>query len=177
MSRRPVPVILASAVLSSAALSACGTGLEAQIYKSRTPQDSTSATAGDIALRNLAVEAPTVGGALLTGGRAVVTGTFVNNGSEADALTGASSEVAASVLVRGGVAGDPQERVAIPALGTSGTSWSLELTGLTQDLRPGTYLRLTLVFEHAGRVTVQVPIRTGDNGLGDREAEQDPYEG
>jgi hypothetical protein len=48
-------------------------------------------------------------------------------------------------------------------------------TGLTRDLAAGTYVSVTLTFQKAARVTLQVPVRAGDNGLADRQAEQDPY--
>ena len=165
---RPVTAVL----LSAALLSACGTGLEAQTYKPRTPHDSTSATLGKIALRGLAVDPPAEGESLTAGGHAVVTGVLVNTGTEDDALVDASSDAAATVALE---TADQQGTVPIPAAGTSGTAWSLVLDGLKADLQPGRYVTLTLVFAKAGRTTVQVPIRTTDNGLSKREVAQDPY--
>jgi copper(I)-binding protein len=167
---RPVTAVL----LSAALLSACGTGLEAQTYKPRTPHDSISAHVGKVAIRNLAIAAPQQGQTLAVGDRAVVTGSFINEDTVPDALVDASSDIAATVVLQT----DGQDpTIPIPPLGSSGTTWSLVLDGLTKELRPGQFASLTLVFAKAGRITVSVPVRAGDTGLGERKAEQDPYAG
>ncbi len=172
MSRRPV----IAALLSTALLSACGTGLQAKTYQEIGRQDGAVADLGGatgIAVRHLHVEPPASGSALEIDGNASVTGGLVNNGSSADALVGASSEAARDVTLL--VDGTPTTEVAIPAGGATPTTWSLSLTGLTRAVHAATYISVTLEFQRAGRVTLQVPVYAGDNGLGDREAAQDPY--
>ena len=166
-------VTVVAAVLSGAALSACGTGLQAQTYKERTPHEYTNAGVGDLALRNLAIDAPLSGSVITKDDVATLTGTVVNEGTEADALTGASSDAAATAKLL--VDGSPVTSVPVPASGTSGTAWAVSLEGLTSDLHVGQYVSITLTFQRAGRTTVQVPVRSGDNGLGDREPAQNPY--
>ena len=166
-------VNVAAVVLCGAALSACGTGLEAQTYKARTPYDYTNAELGDLSLRNLAIEAPLSDGVLAKGDVATLTGAVVNTGATDDALTSASSDAAATAKLL--VDGSPVTSVPVPASGTSGTTWAVSLEGLTKDLRAGQYVTVTLTFDKAGRTTLQVPVRSGDNGLGDREPLQDPY--
>lgn len=170
MSRRPVTAVLAACLLS-ASLTACGTGLEAQNYKPRTPHDSTSATVDKLAIRNLAVQ-PGAEGVLDAGGTALITGVIVNSGTEDDALLSATTDAASSAVLQ---AGGTSESVALPARGSSGTSWAIALEGLSTALLPGAYIDVTLEFEKASRTTVRVPVRTGDAGLGDREVAEDPY--
>jgi hypothetical protein len=74
------------------------------------------------------------------------------------------------------VDGTPTTEVAIPGQGAAPTSWSIALSDLTDELHAATYVPVTLEFARAGRVTLQVPVYPGDNGLEDREAEQEPYE-
>ena len=167
-------VTVAAAVLSAAALTACGTGLQAQTYKEKGRQDSATTDLGRLAVRNLHVQPPTDGSILATGSQAVLTGTFVNAGSADDSLKTLTTDVAGSVNLT--VDGAPATTVAVPAGGSSGT-WTAILDGLTKDLHAGEYISVTLDFSGAGRTTVQVPVRAGDNGLGSREPEQDPYGG
>ncbi|MGB8650942.1 MAG: copper chaperone PCu(A)C [Mycobacteriales bacterium] len=171
MSRRPVTV--AAVVLSAVVLSGCGTGLHAQTYRETGRSDSAVAEVGSIAVRGLHVEPSTTGNTLAVGDDAVVTGVLVNNGTEDDSLTGAATDAASSIAIQQG--GVTATSVKVPAGSTSGTDWSLKLSGLTKELQAGEYLSITLVFDKAGRTTLQVPIRAGDNGLSSRTPEQDPY--
>ena len=173
MSRRPV----IAALLSTALLSACGTGLQAKTYQEIGRQDGAAADLGGatgIAVRHLHVDPPAAGSAFEINGNASVTGGLVNNGGSADALVGASSDAARDATLL--VDGTPTTEVAIPARGAAPTSWSVSLTGLTREVHAATYISVTLEFQRAGRVTLQVPVHAGDNGLEDREEAQDPYE-
>ncbi len=165
----PLSVVALSAVL----LSACGTGLQAKTYSEVGRQDGARADLGDLSVRNLHVTPPLSGSTIPLGDPAVLQGVLVNTGDSGDALVSATSEVAASAVLQD--KGAVVTSVPVPARGTSGTTWSLVLNGLTRDLAAGTYVSVTLTFQKAARVTVQVPVRAGDNGLGDRQAEQDPY--
>lgn len=165
-------VNVAAAAVCAAALSACGTGLQAQTYKEVGRQDGATADLGGLAVRNLYVVAPSDGSVLATGSQAMLTGTFVNAGSADDSLTTLSTDVAGAVSLT--VDGAPATAVAVPAGGRSG-SWTAVLDGLTKDLRAGQYISVTLNFAGAGRTTVQVPVRAGENGLRDRAPAQDPY--
>lgn len=170
MSRRPLTV--AAAVLCAAVLSACGTGLQAQTYKETGRQDSATTDLGRLAVRNLHVEAPADGNVLASGDQAVLTGTFVNGGASNDSLTALTTDAAGSVGLT--VDDRPATAVAVPAGGESG-QWTAVLGALTKDLHAGEYISVTLTFAGAGRATVQVPIRAGNNGLSSRTPEQDPY--
>jgi copper(I)-binding protein len=175
VSRRPLAV--AAVALSALALSACGTSLHgAKTYTEHGRQDGALADVGGrtgVAVRDLHVEPPATGSQLDQGSTAFVTGGLVNDGSTPDALLSASSDVATSATLT--VGGQPVTSVAIPALGAAPQDWAVQLDGLTQATHVAEYVGVTLVFEHAGRITLQVPVRAGDNGLPSRSPEQDPY--
>ena len=73
------------------------------------------------------------------------------------------------------VDGTPTAEVAVPANGAAPTTWAVAFTDLRRPLAVTEYVPVTLEFQRAGRVTLQVPVFAGDNGLQDREPEQDPY--
>ena len=171
MSRRPVTV--AALAASAAVLSACGTGLQAQTYRESGRQDGANATLDGIAVRNLYVAPPASGSTIAVDGKAVLAGVLVNRSTIADALVGASTAAATSATLEEN--GQPATSIPAPAGGMSTTSWSIVLRGLTTPLQAGRYISVTLVFDKAGRTTVQVPILAGDNGLLDRKAAQNPY--
>ncbi len=173
MRTRLVPAVpLVSLLASGLVLSGCGTGLQATTYtKETSPRDFKGTTAGDLDIRNLGVLAPPTGIVLKAGDHATLTGSLINTGTEADTLVSVSSADATSAtLLPGGTATD----ISIPAGGDNDT-WSADLV-LTRDVTVGSYLTVTLQFSRAGAVTdLQVPVRSGDNALGNRGRAQDPY--
>jgi copper(I)-binding protein len=77
-----------------------------------------------------------------------------NNGSATDKLVSASSPSSATVKLDGG-------SVPLPAytpVNLTGPTPSAVLTSLSKPLTAGGYIPLTLVFQHAGAVTLQVPV-------------------
>jgi copper(I)-binding protein len=119
--------------------------------------------------------APTVNAAwarpAAAGGQSAAYFTITNPSTTADSLVSASSPGASTVDVHetnvdgaGMSAMHPVERVDIPA-GQSVVfkpgSYHLMLMGLTDALTVGGTIELDLVFEHAGKVVVQAPIRQG----------------
>lgn len=174
MSRRPVSAL--ALLVSAALLAGCGTGLQARTYRETGREDGATADLGGVsglAIRHLHVAPPATGTAAEAGSTAFVVGGLVNNGGSADALVGASSDVAGAVTLL--VDGSPTTEVAVPAGGAAPQSWALALSGLTRGLTPATYVSVTLEFRRAGRVTLQVPVYAGDQGLQDRPQAQDPY--
>jgi len=104
--------------------------------------------------------------------------TIENTGSEADALIGAASPAAETVEVHetvamgsqapgasaeGGMMGmQPVARLEIPAGGSvelKPGSYHVMLIDLTQELKPGDEIEITLTFEKAGEVTVTAEVR------------------
>jgi periplasmic copper chaperone A len=93
---------------------------------------------------------------------------ITNDGDEADTLIGAKSEVASSTemhetRIENDVAQMvPIARVDVPAHGSiefKPGGYHVMLVGLTQDLKVGDTLKLTLQFEKSGEITLDVPIR------------------
>lgn len=160
-------------VLSGALLSGCGTGLHSQTYKETGREDGVVADLDGIAVRHLHVTAPVSGSSHDQGSTAFVTGGLVNKGTSVDALIGASSDVAGAVTLL--VDGTPTTEVAVPARGAAPATWAVALSNLNTAVHAATYVPVTLVFQRAGRVTLQVPVFAGDTGLHEREPAQDPY--
>ncbi len=174
MSRRPVALTVVA--LSAALLSACGTGQHAKTYSEVGRQDGAHADLGgadSVHVRNLHVLPPGSGSTLDQGSTAYVTGGVVNDGPAADALIGAESDAAASAQLT--LAGKPVDAIELPAQGIAPADWAVELSDLSSTFHAAEYLPVTLVFQHAGRITLQVPVYAGDNGLPSRSPEQDPY--
>jgi copper(I)-binding protein len=94
---------------------------------------------------------------------------IVNQGREADALIGATSEVASNTelhetqIVNDVAEMAPVSRVEVPARGRiefKPGGYHVMLEGLTQDLVVGQTIRLTLQFEKGGPITVDVLIQS-----------------
>jgi copper(I)-binding protein len=173
VSRRPVSLL--ALLVSAVALAGCGTGLEAKTYSETGRQDGAFATVGGrdgVVLQRLHVIGPDSGSTLAAGDTALVTGGLVNNSGTDDALIGASSDLSNRVTLL--VDGSPATELALPAHRAAGT-WSIVLNGLTREVHVATSITVTLEFQRAGKVTVQVPVAAGDNGLRDRTPQQDPY--
>lgn len=174
MSRRPVTLV---ALLASAAVAAgCGTGLQAQTYKETGRHDGATATVGGregVAVQRIHVTGPASGSTYAAGDAALATGGLVNNGTTSDALIGASSDIAPAVSLL--VDGKPVQQVQLPPAGAAPAGWALQLTGLSREVHVGTYVTIALEFQRAGKVTLQVPVDAGDNGLRQRTADEDPY--
>ena len=132
----------------------CGSGQRAQTYQERTTADATNEAIGTIAVRNLAVSAPTTGTVYPVGSSAPVTVTLVNEGGEPDTLVSASSPAASSVVVTG-----PTPQLQVPRLGATDPTYGLLLQGLTRPLQTGTYIELTMRFQRNGEKTMLVPVQ------------------
>lgn len=138
----------------------CGTGLRAQTYEERATADSTNEAVGALALRGVRVLAPPNGTSYAVGSDATVALTVVNQGSQADRLTTATSDAADSVEI-------------LDATGKAGTfsvppqasvsSGALVLHGLKREVRPGTYVSLTLTFADNGSRQLLVPVQLTDS--------------
>jgi copper(I)-binding protein len=167
-------------LLSSALLSGCGVGLQAQTYKETGRNDGSSVDLESVLVRNLHIEPPTSGNTLAAGGDAVLTGTLASRDKATDTLTSVTSPAAASVTLAAGAApavprfGGGPVGLDVPAGGAL-TDWTATLTGLAQPLRAGEYVTVTLTFANAGQTTLRVPVHSGDGDLGNREVIQPPY--
>ena len=158
MPSRRFATVLAAGLLPLA-LTACGSGRSPQTYQERPTVDAANASMGDLEVRNVHVQAP-VGSAeeLAAGEDATVTMSIVNVGEAGDRLTEVASKAATSVEILD-ESGEPTDRVDIDGLGAVGDQdFSIRLVGLTQALRPGRHIDLTLAVLRAGRRTLTVPV-------------------
>lgn len=172
MSRHPhrLATVLAAgtAVLS---LSACGASLDAQTYQERNQAESTDTSVGSLAVRNVSIEAPPRGDVYEEGDDATAIITVTNSSPEDDRLVEVTSAAAEEVVVLvDGEEGD----VEVPGLGSTGSLVTLELRGLTREVRTGEYVAMTLRFADNGTSEILVPVAlTGEN---DRDIYTGEYE-
>ena len=94
--------------------------------------------------------------------------TIVNKSANADRLTSAESDVANSIELHQTVMKDnvmsmsPVEAIEVPANGQvelKPGGYHVMLVGLKQDLKVGDMVKLTLVFEKAGRINVEAEVK------------------
>lgn len=78
-----------------------------------------------------------------------------NSGPQDDRLLEATCACAASVEIVGAVVVAPEQEIVVAPGDTPG----LRLRGLTEPLRRGNFVSVTLTFEQAGPVTAEVEIR------------------
>jgi periplasmic copper chaperone A len=170
--RPPRPATAAVAVALGLALTGCGANFEAQTYQTRAVGDGTNAAVGAIAVRNVTLVAPESGDSYAEGDDAEVLLTLTNDGPDDDRLVEASSPDAEEVEVQQDGSAS-SGGVELPRLSTTANGVSLQLTGLSRDLRPGQYVEITLRFETNGEVTVSAPVAT--TGEYDEERERSEY--
>ena len=95
---------------------------------------------------------------------------LIDNSSEVDdALLSASTDVAmmtelhmSSVDASGIMKMSPQENVPVPAKSSvefKQGGLHVMLMGLMKDLKPGDLIKLTLNFENAGKISLEVPVK------------------
>ena len=158
MPSRRFTTVLAAGLLPLA-LTACGAGRSPETYQERPTVDAANASMGDLEVRNAHVQPPTGDAAELAAGEdATLTMSVVNVGEAPDRLTSVSSDAATSVQLVDG-SGDPIDRLDVPGLGAVGEQdFAIRLGGLTQALRPGQHVDVTVTFVRAGRKTLTVPV-------------------
>lgn len=158
----------AAAVVS---LSACGASLDAQTYQARDQAESTDTAVGSLAIRNVAIEAPSRGDRYDEGDDATARITVTSATPEDDRLVEVTSDAADEVVVL--VDGEEGE-LEVPGLGSTGSTATLELRGLTREVRTGEYVAMTLRFADNGTTEILVPVAlTGEN---DRDIYTGEYE-
>jgi len=113
-----------------------------------------------LALRNVGIEPPDPGQSELGVGKdAQVTLSVVSVSADKDTLVSVSSPAAASAAFVDG-SGHEVTSVEVPANGSLGFGdFGIVLRGMTKALRPGMYVEMTFVFDHAGKGTLKVPVR------------------
>lgn len=148
------------AVAAALLASACAAGQQAQTADEKPTLDGTNADVGAIALRAIAIEAPTQV-SYKPGDDAPISIVLVNNGSKPDTLTSVRSSEASGWSASGSDASQNSVPVAPASRVSFGVPESkdvLQLTGLKRNLYPGESLNITFTFAKAGAVTVDVPV-------------------
>ena len=151
--RRLAPLLLTALAVASA--SACGAGLEAQTYQERNNASSSNASAGQLQLRNISIDAPSSDEGYEVGDDATVQVTVTNRSDEPDRLLEVTSSAAREVVV---IANGSERDMVVPANGSTANAVTLELRGLTRPLRPAEYVDLTFRFEDNGTAEVLAPV-------------------
>ncbi|MGH3796878.1 MAG: copper chaperone PCu(A)C [Pseudonocardiaceae bacterium] len=162
------------------ALAGCGAGQVTQTDSQVAAIDGASANQGGIALRDVLIPYPaTRNGAYPTGSNARLQLTIINQGTIPDTLVSATTSVARQVLLEGTTTIPPQTSVtsareagagptATPTAPASPLDAGLvrvQLVGITRPLRAGPNIEITFVFQHAGAITVAVPIGPPTNSV------------
>ncbi|MCE0761413.1 copper chaperone PCu(A)C [Pseudonocardia kujensis] len=156
-----------TAALGALLLSGCGAGQLAQTSEQVAAVGGTGGVVGDVAVRNAEIAWPTglapTGAVYRKGGQALVEMVIVNDGGAADRLVSASSAAGTQVVVTGEqtlapqlplVSGEEGDVAAIPGA----KRVTVEIAGLRDDIVAGRTYPLTLVFEKAGPLTVDLPV-------------------
>lgn len=151
--------VLAVAGLLPVALTACGANRDPQTYQRRSQAEATNTSVGALAIRGLAVSSPPRG-SFAPGDDAQVRITVVNSGAEEDTLVEASTSAATSVEVLSD--GGPAV-LRVPSLGSTGSTITLRLVGLTAPVREGEFIPMTLRFARNGSVDTQVPVKIANS--------------
>jgi copper(I)-binding protein len=172
-------------LLSPLALAACSAGQVTQTATQERDKVGAMAQVGDVTVRAVEFESPR-GGSYEAGDDAELRLVVVNGGEEEDTLVGVEGEGFGDVEIEGSgttstaagttspagaaatgagaaAAGD---EIALPPdtpVFVDGDENTITLTDLDEPLTVGQYLELTLTFENAGEVTVQVTVANPDD--------------
>jgi copper(I)-binding protein len=152
-------------LLSPVALTACSAGQVTQTATQERDKTGGMAQVGDLTLRQVVLENPR-SGMYEDGDDAELRMAIVNGGEEDDTLVGIEGEGFGDAEIRSGTSGastggGSSDELEIPAdstvfVGEDGAS--ITLTDLEQSLATGQYLGLTLTFENAGEIDLQVTV-------------------
>lgn len=180
-SARTARVAACLVAVAAVPLAGCGAGKAAATMHERPTVDSVQADAGDLQLRNVQLEGGP-GGTWQPGASVPLDMSVINTGAQPDALVDGRVEgggtVSASpsplpvgpgavVRLQGDASGAPAQGSAggasSPAggstAGSGGSSGqSAQVRGTTRQLRVGDSVRLTLRFQRAGEVSLNVPV-------------------
>ncbi|MFE3292844.1 hypothetical protein [Rhodococcus sp. NPDC059234] len=175
-STRRVATAVALAAAAAISLSACSAGQITQTATQVAAVNGNYANQGDISLRNVHILFPqSEEYSLEPGGTAALAFTAVNNDEQrSERLGRITTDYAKSVTIAGEVGGrviDPQTSLgagvrAATVLDNPEEPTQLVLVtldGIKEGVRPGLTVPVTFTFEHAGDITVQVPVDAGPN--------------
>ncbi len=146
-------LIVAVAALISA-LAGCEAGNGAPTLNWHQPTDGAGTVYGGISIRDVFVLGAPLNGILAAGKSAGLFLALVNGNSPDKLVRIAAPGTASSVTLPGGqVALAPRQEVLL-----TGPQPKVVLDDLTRALTGGSFIRVTLTFQNAGSVTLQVPV-------------------
>jgi copper(I)-binding protein len=135
------------------ALAGCEAGQNAPTLEFHPASNGAATIASNISIDNVFILGPSTGSTLPPGSSAGLFLALYNSGA-ADSLVSATATGAASVKLEKGTVALPTNTSVL----LTGPTPELVLTGLTQSLRGGQTISVTLDFSNAGPVTLQVPV-------------------
>ena len=147
-------LVLVAAVALIPALAGCEAGNNAPTLSFHYPTDAAGTAVGDLSIRNVFVLGAPIGRDLARGESASLFLALVTTGSTDKLLKITAPGTAASVTVPAGGILVANDRPVFYA----GPMPQIVLRDLTRPLRSGSDVALTLIFQNAGPVTLQVPV-------------------
>ncbi len=150
---RPHRILLLAATALIPVLAGCEAGNGAPTQQWHQPTPGTSEQAGTIAISNVFVLGPSTG-TLAAGQSASLFLALANEGAPDKLISITAPGTAARVTLPGGSISLPSQKVAL----LTGPAPQAVLTGLTRPLAAGGSVKLTLTFQKAGSVRLDVPV-------------------
>jgi copper(I)-binding protein len=138
------------------AIAGCEAGLNAPTLQFHQPSGPAYASVNGISIDNAFVLGAPSGSSVPSGSSASMFLSLFNAGTSSDQLVSVSAPgTAASVKVTGGTVSLPVNSL----VSLSGPQPSVVLSDLTKPLTGGEFIPVTLHFQHAGSVTLKVPVQ------------------
>jgi copper(I)-binding protein len=148
-------LLIGAVALLIPAIAGCEAGLNAPTLEFHPASAGVNATVNGIKINNVFVLSAPSGSSVPAGSSAGMFFALFNGGTSADQLVGVSAPgSAASVELSGGTVSLPVQS----AVNLTGPHPEVVLKGLTRPLSGGQAVRVILNFQHAGALTLDVPV-------------------
>ncbi len=144
----------AIALLVVPAVAGCEAGLNAPTLEFHQASNGAHGTVDGITISNVFVLAAPSGSSVPAGSPAGLFLGLFNNGSTADTLVSVSTSAASTATITGGPVTVPPNS----GVNLTGPQPKVVLTGLAKPLRGGQNVEVTLTFQDAGQVRLDVPV-------------------
>lgn len=149
-------LLIGALALLIPAITGCEAGLNAPTLEFHPASSGAHIVVNGITISNVFVLGPPAGSTLPKGSSASVFLSLFNGGSNDDTLTSVKAPgSASSVSLSGGTVSVPVNAL----VNLAGPQPSVVITDLTKPLTAGQDITVTLNFEHAGSVTLGVPVQ------------------
>lgn len=154
---RPRVFVVAALLAVAPALAACGAGSDANMAQPYIATEAAEKSQNGITVAQAFILGPESGQTLPAGSAAPLYLTMVNDNPEADQLTGITTDpqAASSAKATSPIALPPQTLVK-----SANPTPQIVIEGIREPLRGGETMRLTLEFQNAGSIPMDVPVIT-----------------